>query len=79
MHIVFMLQCQKVQNNCQIAETRVILIVCNGILYHVCPYTLTCIPGNRFLPFYMNYLPATCLTVNIYNKNLSSPGADLGF
>jgi hypothetical protein len=47
---------------------------------------LSCLPlhsnmYNRFLPcpFYMNYLPATCLTVNIYNKNLSSPGADLGF
>ena len=47
---------------------------------------LSCLPlhsnmYNRFLPcpFYMNYLPATCLTVNIYNKNLSCPGADLGF
>ena len=25
---------------------------------------------NCFLPFYTNYLPAICLTVNIYNKKI---------
>ena len=44
-YIVFILQCQKVQNNCYIAlkkaETRVPLIVFNGVFFNVRIYTVT--------------------------------------
>ena len=45
LYIVFFLQCQNVQDNCQSrtirVETRVVLIVFDGVLLHVRVYTAT--------------------------------------
>ena len=42
MYIVFILQCEKVQNHCQSlverAETNIILIIFKCVLYHDHPY-----------------------------------------
>jgi len=36
MHIVFILHCQKVQTTAKLsAETSIVLIIFNGVLYHV--------------------------------------------
>jgi len=45
MYIMIILQCQKVQNNCQIllkrAETDIVPTIFKGVLYHVHAYTVT--------------------------------------
>jgi hypothetical protein len=40
-HIVFILQCQNVQTTAKLSEKKHCSNISNGVLYHVCTYTVT--------------------------------------